>query len=184
MKHTQSDGEKTSYRTCPTYRKRTTKAHYHDNWEDPHTTCKDCPLSRRPPQARRAEKAKKTINEIQLAQSQRAALGKTAYQLYDKVLARWEGGRSYLQGLITALPQNPQQKRYTVTYTDLEVEKDVPLANLLPAPSPPETPPHILQGIAHKTTDPRFPTDGDVILTTDELRTLLTQQQLIPDQKV
>ena len=71
-----------------------------------------------------------------------------------------------------------------MTYTDQDVEEDVPIANLLPAPPPPETPPHILQGIALKTTDPRFPTDRDVILTVDELHTLLTQQQPIPDQKV
>jgi len=124
------------------------------------------------------------MNEIQLAQNQRADLGKKAYQLYDKVPARWNGGHSYLQVLITALPQNPQQKGYTVTYTDLEVEEDIPLVNLLPAPPPSETPPHILQGIALKTTDPRFPTDGDVILTAEQLHNLLTQQQHIPNQKV
>jgi len=71
-----------------------------------------------------------------------------------------------------------------VTYNDQEVEEVVPITNLLSDPPPPETTPHIVERIVLKTTDPRFPTDGDVILTTDELHTLLTQQQLIPDQKV
>ena len=73
---------------------------------------------------------------------------------------------------------------YTITYNDGEEEEDVHIAHLLPAPSYPTQVPNTLKGLTLRTTNPRFPNDGDIILTPMELRHLLVYQQHLPDQKV
>ncbi len=58
------------------------------------------------------------------------------------------------------------------------------IGHLLPSSPLPTLVSHIQKGIALRTTDPRFPTDSDIILTPRELRILLIHQQHMSDQKV
>ena len=70
-----------------------------------------------------------------------------------------------------------------MTYADQD-EEDSSITHLFPVYPLPTLSPHIQKGIALRTTDPRFPNDGDIILTPREFRLLLTHQQHMPNQKV
>ncbi len=64
------------------------------------------------------------------------------------------------------------------------MEEGVPFDLIRPAPAESTQDPSTQKGLALRTTDPRSPADGDVILTPMEIRSLLTYQQHLPDQKV
>ena len=85
--------------------------------------------------------------------------------------------------MITAITDT-RTKTYTVTYDDGDIEEDVPFDLILPAPAESTQNPSTQKGLALRTTDPRFPADGDIILTPMELRRLLAYQKHLPDQKV
>jgi hypothetical protein len=173
----------TEYRTCPTCKKRTPQAHFHTNGENSQATCTSCPRSTRPQHARYSESSKKKEHLRQKGQGQRDALDRTAYNLQDRVQVRWKGGRDFWDGMITAI-SDTRTKTYTITYDDGEIEEDVPFDLELPAPAESTQDPNTQKGLTLRTTDPRFPADGDVILTPIELRRLLTYQQHLPDQRV
>jgi ribonuclease HI len=170
------------YRTCPTCKKRTPKAHFHTRGEDPLATCKSCPTAMRPQHARHSESFKKRTQHSQIEQGQRDALDRTSYELNERIQARWQGGRVLWDGTVTAI-SNTRPKTYTITYIDDEVEEGVSLDLIRPAPIESTQEPSTQKGLALRTTDPRSPADGDVILTPMELRNLLEYQQHLPDQK-
>ena len=91
--------------------------------------------------------------------------------------------RTYLKSPVTAI-SDTRTKTYTITYDDGEVEEGVSSDLIRPAPAEPPQDLNTQQGLALRTTDPRFPTDGDIILTPMELRRLLAYQQQLPDQRV
>ena len=97
--------------------------------------------------------------------------------------ARWRGGRDCWDGQVTAI-SDTLTNTYTITYDDGDIEEDIHFDLLLPVPSQSTPDPSTQKGLALRTTDPRFPTDGDIILTPMELRRLLTYQKHLPDQKV
>ena len=173
----------TEYRTCPTCKKRTPQAHFHTNGEDSQATCTSCPRGTRPQHARYSESSKKKAHLRQIGQGQRDALDRTAYNLQDRVQVRWKGGRDLWDGMITAI-SDTRTKTYTITYDDGEIEEDVPFDLILPAPAESTQDSNTQKGLALRTTDPRFPADGDIILTPMELRRLLAYQQHLPDQRV
>jgi hypothetical protein len=85
--------------------------------------------------------------------------------------------------MVTAI-SDTRTKTYTITYDDGEVEEGVPLDLIRPTPAESPQDLNTQKGLAVRTTDPRFPADGDIILTPMELRCLLTYQQHLPDQRV
>jgi ribonuclease HI len=96
---------------------------------------------------------------------------------------RWKRGLELWDGVITAI-SDTRTKTYTIAYDDGDIEEDVPFDLILPAPAESTQDPVTQKGLALRTTDPRSPADGDVILTPMELRSLLAYQQHLPDQKV
>ena len=96
---------------------------------------------------------------------------------------RWKGGPKFWDGRITAI-SDTRTKTYTITYDDGETEEDVPFDLILPAPAESTQDLNTQKGLALRTTDPRFPSDGDIFLTPMELRRLLAYQKHLPDQKV
>jgi hypothetical protein len=58
------------YRTCPTCKKRTSKAHFHTRGEDPQATCTSCPKSLRAHHARHSESSTKRAKHRQIEQGQ------------------------------------------------------------------------------------------------------------------
>jgi hypothetical protein len=173
----------TEYRTCPTCKKRTPQAHFHAIWEDSQAACISCPRAQRPQHTRHSESSNKRAYHRQIGQSQRDTLERTSYDLQERVRARWRGGRDFWDGKVTAI-SDTQTKTYTITYDDGDIEEDVHFDLLLPAPSQSTQDPNTQKGLALRTTDPRFPTDDDIILTPMELRRLLTYQIHLPDRKV
>jgi hypothetical protein len=59
---------------------------------------------------------------------------------------------------------------YTITYEDGDIDEDVHFDLLLLVSPQPAQGSNILKGLLLRTTDPRFLTDGDIILTPTELR--------------
>jgi hypothetical protein len=94
-------------------------------------------------------------------------------------VSRWEK----FKGIFEKIPEN-SSNTYTITYNDNDEEEDVHITRILPAPPLPTQVPNTLKGLTFRTTDPRFPTDGDIILTPIDLLHLLIYQQHLPDQKV
>ena len=175
--------QETEYRACPACKKHTPQTHFHELEENPQTTCKDCPISRRPQQTRQIEHSNKKAYDRRIEECRRDSLERSSYNLQERVLARWKGGRDYWEGRVTAISDN-SRNTYTITYNDNDEEEDVHITLLLPAPPHPIPIPHTSKGLTLRTTDPRFPADGDIILTPMELRHLLVYQQHLPDQKV
>jgi hypothetical protein len=129
------------------------------------------------PTRKALESSKRRSQHRQTEQGQRDAIDRTSYKLNERVQAIWQGGRDLWNGMVTAI-SDTRTKTYTITYDDGEVEEGVSLDLILPAPDePPQDP-------AVRTTDPRFPADGDIILTPMELRRLWTYQPHLPDQRV
>ena len=85
--------------------------------------------------------------------------------------------------MVTAI-SDTRTKTYTITYDDGEVEEGVPLDLIRPTPAESPQDLNTQKGLAVRTTDPRFPADGDIILTPMELLRLLAYLQHLPDQRV
>ena len=94
------------------------------------------------------------------------------------------GRGSRLLGRQSHAISDTRTKTYTITYDDGDIEEDVHIDLLLPALSQLTQDPNTLKGLLLRTTDPRFPTNGDIILTPTELRHLLAYQKQLPDQRV
>ena len=123
----------------------------------PRAPCiKACIFLCRPQHARHSESFKKRTQHRQIEQGQRDALDRTAYELNERVQARWRGGRALWDGTVTAI-SNTRPKTYTITYDDGDVDEEVPLNLILPAPAESTQKPSTQQGLALRTTDQRFP---------------------------
>jgi hypothetical protein len=105
------------YRTYPTCKKRTPQAHFYTSGENSQAVCTSCPRATRPQHARYSESSKKKTHIRQIGQNQRDALDRTAYNLQDRVQARWKGGLDLWDGMITAI-SDTRTKTYTITYDD------------------------------------------------------------------
>ena len=76
----------TNFRTCPICDKRTTQSHFQDDWDNPHTSCKDYPQLRQPSLTRQEEKSEKKAQKTQFAHIHREILDHTSSKLHDRVL--------------------------------------------------------------------------------------------------
>jgi len=122
----------TEYRTWPTCKKRTPQAHFHANWEDPQATCMSCPRAQRPQHTRHSESSNKRAHHRQIGQGQRDTLERTSYDLHERVRARWQGGRDFYNGEVTAISDTRTQT-YTIKYDDGDIDEGVHTDLLRPA---------------------------------------------------